>query len=333
MPRPYSNIDLLDSEQYIADLTRQVSQAKMRICITGPIFTDDSSTHELIEALLAAAERGVMVSIAADTFTYGELGGFFSPVQRFRKPVQDAMATAKKFKESGASFIWLADIYKFNPFAGITHIKWAVVDEKTCYIFGGVNLYKLGIDSADYMFRITDPALATQIAHQQTLIVAHDPLNSSYAGYKDTWGKGTLYIDSGVKHQSLIYDRAIELASQAEEILCVSQYCPSGPLAKQLKQTKTTLYFNPPNNAPLPHNLLIQWDMIREGLKTQYTRKKYLHAKFMIFTMPGGKKIALTGSHNFSHAGVVFGTREVALETKDITIIRQLESFFHTHVS
>ena len=49
--------------------------------------------------------------------------------------------------------------------------------------------------------------------------------------------------------------------------------------------------------------------------------------------MSDGKKVALTGSHNFSHKGVVFGTREVALETSSPVLIEQLEAFFTTYIA
>jgi cardiolipin synthase len=329
---PQSSAKLLPSTDYLADLVKQVSKAKKRISIMSLIFTDDTVTHGLIEELLAAARRGVVVSIAADAFTYGELGGMFSPTKHLQKPVRIATETARRFKEAGAAFIWLGDKYKFNPFGGVTHIKWSVVDD-TCYVFGGVNLYESGIASTDYMFRFIGAKLADEIVHQQTSIIAHAAPQVIYNGYQAECGAGTFYIDSGAKRESIIYDRACELAKSAEHILFVSQYAPSGRLAKQLKQTDTTLYFNAPDNASSLNGLLIRWDMLREGLKTNYTHKKYLHAKFMIFTMPDGKKIALTGSHNFSHAGVVFGTREVALETTDKKIIRQLESFFEAHIS
>lgn len=324
-----SSAKLLTSIDYLADLVKQVSKAKKRISIMSLIFTDDNVTHELIEELLAAARRGVVVSIAADAFTYGELGGMFSPTKHLQKPVRVATETARRFKEAGAAFIWLGDKYKFNPFGGVTHIKWSVIDD-TCYVFGGVNLYESGIASTDYMFRFFDTQLADEIVHQQTLIIAHAAPQVVYAGYQAECQAGTLYIDSGAKRESIIYDLACELAKSAKHILFVSQYAPSGRLAKQLKQTDATLYFNSPKNASSLNSLLIRWDMFREGIKTSYTHKKYLHAKFMIFTMPGDKRIALTGSHNFSHAGVVFGTREVALETNDPSIIRQLEKF-HTN--
>jgi cardiolipin synthase A/B len=49
--------------------------------------------------------------------------------------------------------------------------------------------------------------------------------------------------------------------------------------------------------------------------------------------MPSGEKIAITGSHNFSHSGVMFGTREIGLETSDPLVIDQLEQFHKTHVA
>jgi cardiolipin synthase len=48
--------------------------------------------------------------------------------------------------------------------------------------------------------------------------------------------------------------------------------------------------------------------------------------------MKDGTKRAISGSHNFAYTGVLLGTREVALETADPTIIRQLETFLDEEV-
>jgi cardiolipin synthase len=326
-----SPVQLLPAAPYITDLTQKVRQAKNRVSITCLVFIDDSTTHDLIEALIEAANRGVVVSIAADAFTYGGISSIFPVIRHFKSSAHAASVIASQFKKAGASFIWLGDMYKFNPFSGVTHIKWAVVDD-ICYIFGGVNLYSKGIASTDYMLRLFDTQLADTITHQQALITSHSPTNL-YNGYQAPCSVGTVYVDSGKRHKSLIYDRVCELARSAETILYVSQYCPSGPLVQLLRQNNSKIYFNPPQIASIPDNLLIYWDTLREQLDTRYTRKTYLHAKFIIFTMPNGKKIAVTGSHNFSHTGVIFGTREVALETDEKTIINQLELFFQKHIA
>lgn len=320
---------LLEATKYVQDLTKQVTQAKHSVTITSLIFTDDTSTSELVSTLIQAAQRGVTVTVAQDFFTYSEFGGFFNPLKQHTVRSRHATDTTRRLREAGVTVTWLGKL-KFNPFAGVTHIKWSVVDD-ICYVFGGVNLYTGGIDSStDYMFRIQDSALAKQINQQQSAIVkSPSPL---YDGFKGDCSVGTWYVDSGKPNDSLIYDRACELTAQAEHALFVSQYSPSGPLAEQLKVTDSEHYFNQPENTGFPTSAMLRRDYFVNRIPSLYSRKKYLHAKFMIFTLPSGEKIALTGSHNFSYKGVVFGTREVALETNDPAVITQLESFFTQHV-
>jgi len=318
---------LLDAKTYVADLTARIAQAKERVNLISLIFTDDASTHELIEEILKAAKRGVEVSIAADWFTYGEFGGYFSPLKRASKPSRVTSNLVRRLRRAGVHFTWLGTHRKLNPFSGTTHIKWSVVDS-TAYVFGGTNLYEEGIESIDYMFRIDDGALADQISHQHHAIIRSGRL---YPGYTSECELGYIYVDSGVRHESLIYDRVCSLAKEAEHILIVTQYCPSGTLARLLTG-KSDVYYNQPNVVAYPANMLISYTQQRTGLRSLYGRAEYLHAKLMIFTMPDGKKVAMTGSHNFAHSGVRFGTREVALETANGDIIAQIEAFFETQV-
>ena len=321
---------LLEAKEYVQDLTSRVKLAKHSVTITSLIFTDDTSTSDLISALIQVAKRGVSVNIAQDFFTYSEFGGFFNPLRQHTARSRHATNTTLRLRKAGATVSWLGHL-KFNPFAGVTHIKWSVIDD-TCYVFGGVNLYTGGIDSStDYMFRIDDSALAKAITNQQRAIIkSPSPI---YQGFKGECAIGTWYVDSGKPHDSRIYDRACELAAQSTEILFVSQYSPSGPLAEQLKKTDSKNYFNQPENTSFPTSLMLRRDRHITGISSLYSRKKYLHAKFIIFTLKTGKKIALTGSHNFAYKGVAFGTREVALETTDASVINQLEAFFNQYVA
>lgn len=324
----YPPVQLLESRTYVADLIAKVNKATRRISIMSLIIADDETTHELITSLKTAASRGVAVDIAADSFTFSEFGGALNPFKQHTVRSRAARQTGNELTSAGASFTWLDDRLKLNPFAGVTHSKWSVVDD-TCYVFGGVNLYIAGIHSTDYMLRLTDKQLADDITLQQQAIAASPtPL---YEGYKAASHIGTWYVDSGKRNDSMIYDRAVELASQAETILYVSQYCPSGPLAAALKG-KTKCYFNQPHNASFLTSLMLTVDQMKTGIHSQYQHTNYLHAKFIIYTMPSGEKVALTGSHNFSHKGVVFGTREVALETKDPEILSQLTTFFQEYI-
>jgi cardiolipin synthase A/B len=301
-----------------------VKKADRHIYLMSLIFTDDYTTHALIEALITAKKRGVIVNVAVDSFTYSELGGYFSPFKRHANDSRIATINAKRLVTAGVSFTWLGKTHKLNPFSGVTHSKWSVVDD-TIYTFGGVNLYRDGIESTDYMLRLTDPTIADYLIGQHKMIVTST--NQNYNGGTQKTSLGTIYIDSGKPNQSLIYDRACTLAKTAAHITYVSQYCPTGPLTKFINQTDHELYFNQPQYAGFPTNVMVSWDKFLTGLTSSYRRKTYLHAKFIIFTQSDGSKIALTGSHNFSHKGVVFGTREIALETTDSTIILQLEKF------
>lgn len=322
---PNSRVQLLESGQYITDLVLSITRAKKHVYIMSLIFTDDDATHALITALLDARKRGVAIFIAADTFTYSELGGYFSPFKKRSSASQIATRTVSRLIEAGVQFKWVGSFHRVNPFSGVTHTKWSVVDD-TCYVFGGVNLYNHGIHSVDYMFHVSDPEL-TQILIAQHTAIIESTTSHPYQEFSQKIALGHMYIDSGERHTSIIYDRACDLARQSKEILYVSQYCPSGPLASALYHTKTSLYFNRPDNATFPTSLLLAWERYRSGLPSLYTKKQYLHAKFIVFTLQDSSKVAITGSHNFSHTGVKFGTREIALETRDPDIIAQLESF------
>ena len=81
------------------------------------------------------------------------------------------------------------------------------------------------------------------------------------------------------------------------------------------------------------NKIIIGINMMWTKSVTKYTRPNYLHAKFMIFTMKDGSKVAITGSHNFVNSASLLGTREIALETRDVDIISQLENFFEQHVA
>jgi cardiolipin synthase len=330
MPHTSHDFQLLASHQYVDDLTTSVTHAKKQIGIMCLALVDDASTHALIEALITAAERGVSVSIAADAFTYSELGGYFSPFKRIKSASRAVSHMAARLKAAGVSFTWLGNGHKTNPFSGVTHVKWSIIDA-TVYTFGGTNLYQEGIASRDYMFKSLNPTLARALVQQHQAIIKSDETSRPYAGYVAKYEYGTVYIDSGIRRDSIIYDRICELARQADHVLIVTQYCPSGPLASLLKD-KSDIYFNQPHNTSHTTGLLIRYGQRRTGLRSLYRHNTYLHAKFMIFTMPDGKKIALTGSHNFSYAGVLFGTREVALETVDSHIINQLENFYKKYI-
>ena len=323
---------LLVTPDYIREAINTIQTAKHRVIFMSLMFTDDDVTDGFVDALEAAAERGVSVHIAADTFTYGELGGHFLPYKFFTAKSRATTSSVRNLTKKGVSFNWLGR-FSATPFTGRTHIKYLIVDD-TVFSFGGVNLYaKDFAENNDFMFRCKDSRLADDLTHEFNQITKADSHHHTYRSHKFSYGKNFVLTDGGFQGDSIIYRRVCELAKDADDILLVSQYCPTGKLGRILKNKSARLYFNPPELAGPLNKAVISVGMLFSRHTTLYKRNQYLHAKFMIFTMPGGEKIAITGSHNFVYGGVLLGTREIALETRDKKIIRQLEAFFAERVA
>lgn len=318
---------LLTTSEYIADASRAIARSKQRVVVMTLCISRESETQVFMDSLITAAKNGVDVSVAADTFTFSAFGGYFNPFKRWAKHSREAKKLSKTLQRNGVGFQWLGGNHRINPFAGVTHVKWTIADD-TVYCFGGVNLYGKGARNVDYMFKTQDKKLADLLAseHQKIITTDRDPMD--YSGFYKQLDHGKLLIDSGDRGESMIYERAVELAEQSKSILLVSQYCPTGRLAKFLRRKKATIYYNQPKNTHRWTKLMLRFSRLTTGLKSRYKKPTYLHGKFIIFTMHDGSKVALTGSHNFSYSGVRFGTREVELETRDRKIISQLEDFY-----
>lgn len=317
---------------YIQQATELARQAKKRVYLISMVIADHPATHELIEALEQAAQRGVVVTVTADIFTYGEVSGGFLPIRYYSPGVKAVNTMVKNLKAAGVKFRWLGNS-RVTLMNGRTHTKWCVIDD-VCFTFGGVNMYQGGImDNADYMFRYENSRLADRLVYEQGRIVKAERTSTNYPSVTYELEGNSVLIDGGIIAHSVIYRRACELAQEATHILFVSQYCPTGKLSRIFKTKHVSLYFNRPERADFINGILIRLNMMTSQLKTLYTKDAYLHAKFIIFTMPDGSKVAITGSHNFAYTAVLFGTREIALETTDTNIIGQLESFYKKFVA
>lgn len=317
---------------YLHAITADVKKAQRRITIFSHIISYDESTEELVTALCEAAKRGVVVEVAGDVFTYGILGGWKVVPLKPNERIRALRTMVKQFKKNGVKYRWIG---QFGPFlfAGRSHVKWCVIDDAV-YSFGGVNLYAKGLrDVIDYMLHETDEALGSKLIEEQKRIALADKRGKFHRSREFASQYGKVLIDGGRAGDSIIYRRACELASKASAIVYVSQYCPTGKLGKIMAERGGQLYFSHWRQADsLNNRLLIRMSMFKTGYQTIYTKEAFIHAKFILFTMPDGKKIAISGSHNFVWAGVLLGTREIALETSEPGIIEALEGFLTDHI-
>lgn len=325
-----NNPKLLPATDYIKDAVETLKNVKSRAFLLSMVVAEDDSTNQLIEALKTAARRGVEVNIAADIYTYMELSGTFVPSHYYSKKVRATSRMTKSLSKSGAHFHWLGQS-SMTLFTGRTHSKWCVIDD-TVYVFGGVNMHDRGIENTDYMFKFKDHKLADILINEQKQILRSDKEHFGLKSHKVAYNDDIIYFDGGFMGDSIIYRRACQLTKNANDVLLVSQYCPTGKLSRLLKKTNSRLYFNHWRQASGVNRPLIMGGMTISKQKTLYTRDNYLHAKFIIFTMADGRKIAISGSHNFASSGVLAGTREIALETANPKIISQLEQFYQKYV-
>ncbi len=316
--------------QYIADITEKIPRAQRRISFVALELEQDDITRPVIDALCDAAKRGVQVSMAADSFTYIEPSKkSFLKTGRDQK-IKQSRLLQKKLSSSGVTFSWLG---KFSAllFSGRTHSKWLVIDDDV-YSFGGVNMKAKSTGYVDYMFHVKNADLANKLHAEQDRILHAEKTNSRYRSHRFGDDDNMVLIDGGILADSIIYRRANYWAQRAKHVLFVSQYCPTGKLSRNLKKADSDLYFNHWSTAGLINKFIILLGMKLSQHTTSYNRRRYLHAKFIVFTLDDGSKVAITGSHNYTSSGVLFGTREIALETTDKSIIKQLETFYKQSV-
>lgn len=322
---------LLVADDYVKDAIKAVNAAKDRICLLTMIISYDELTKGLIDAITNAKQRGVKVDVAVDTFTYLEIGGNLRFNTSRSQKTRSIDSLKRTLKSADIKVNWLGRD-TLLILSGRTHCKWLIVDD-TAYTFGGVNLYGKGVSNTDFMLRYDNKDLSDYLIKEYRRIVKAEKNKTKYRSHYFDTTIGRVLIDGGRVSDSIIYRRAKQLIADAESVVYVSQYCPTGKLAQLLKNKPARLYFNPWQQSTSMNALFIRISSWRTSLKTDYSRQPYIHGKFIICSMPGGSKVAITGSHNFAGGGVWLGTREIALETDNAKIIRQLEDFVATHIA
>ncbi len=321
---------LLPAHEYIADVTNSVRAARRRVVMIALTISDEQETSALLDAVMDAARRGVDVRVAADVFTYADVAGTFLPRSYLTKRARKSMSLVRELQSFGVVFHWLGRD-RGVIFRGRTHTKLCVVDD-TSYSFGGVNVDDAGATNVDYMLRVDDPRLADDLVWLYSSIQKANIKKVGHRSRSLKYGKDRVLVDGGLVGDSIIYRHACKFAAKAERIVLVSQYCPTGKLGRLIKAVPHSFYFNPPENASGLNALLIRVSMMSSRTHTLYRREQYLHAKVILFYLPGGRKLAITGSHNFVKGGVSLGTREIALQTKNPHVIEQIERFLAERV-
>jgi hypothetical protein len=284
-------------------------------------------TDAVFTELKNALQRGVSVRILIDNYT--RFMGLLNQVDKGRVRLKRTMTTLEELSALGARVYYFGRI-GLIPYKGRCHVKISVVDDEV-FSFGGVNFTDEDFQRADYMLHTENRIYADCLEELVKRVGGSQPPLGN--GEVEIDESSTIFFDGGKPHNSIIYEKACELTAQALKVHYVSHMAPSSKLAHLLHETKAAIYTSRPEQLVAPNSWGQAYDLQKYRLTNSYKKKTGLHAKFILFELPGGRRALLSGSHNFSYRGVAFGTQEIALYSTDKALWDQLYTFLDKHVA
>lgn len=326
------SLRLIPAADYYAELLRVIPQAQKRIVLHAMIVDwTPELTHTLLPVLCDALRRGVRVELVGDIYTRPWLT-YFSEYTFRGKPGglwRHTQTINRELLSLGARITYIGRI-KANPFKGRCHSKITIIDD-AAYTFGGVNYDDSSFTNNDYMFCVRNHAFADRLEQLVHTIARDQPIMDDTSETLDA--ATTLLFDGGAPDTSIIYDTTCTLVSQAERVLYVSQFPPSGRLGKIIAQKSCTCYYNRPSQGGFPFNLAFALDAWRYGTPNHYTHDTYIHAKYILTEDTDGRTHVLSGSNNFSWSGIHFGTKEIAMHSTDPAIWQALDAYTRKYIA
>lgn len=145
---------LVGGNQFYPAQLSAIAEARSSIDLEIYIYANDQIGSQFLQALIAAAERGVKVRLLVDAF------GSFELAENFFEPLRKAGGEIRSFNP-----------LRFFRFGVRNHRKLLVCDRQTAFI-GGANIADChagdGVAQGwfDLMARIADPELAIQLAEE-----------------------------------------------------------------------------------------------------------------------------------------------------------------------
>lgn len=344
------DLNVLDSDAYFRKLPGLIRAAKKdeRIMMMSMSFdADEPRVVEVMQELSGASKRGVEVTLALDAFVFMVnhktdlptgplyLGRNIHSIKSAY--YRDKLALLDDFTASGGRYkiINMPQKRLSVPHAGRSHIKAAVIGS-SAYLGGTCGLGHSG--QTDLVLQTSHPKATATIEQLIQDTYKKGSVEKALAGQdRETVldSRTTLLLDSGIRGQSLIFERALDLIDSAEEWLTMTcQYFPNAATARHLEAArrrgvKVRLHYNHPSRhgsaTVLGHRLVLLHERARYNkelfsLQTQRTARR-IHAK-LIATEKG----AIIGSHNYVTAGVKLGTAEASILRLDPAFAKKAAS-------
>jgi cardiolipin synthase A/B len=326
----FPDMKLITAVEYYDALMREIPKAKRRVVINAMTLLWGDKTEKILPLLHDALERGVEVRLMGDIYSK-----FYSNTPKIVRDSDDykwshTRAINIKLEAEGAYVRYVGKL-GLNPYRGRCHTKITIIDD-TAYTFGGVNFTGSSFTFHDYMLRIESSVLSDRLyvlvkeiakgKKGEPLPDLREPIDSH----------NTLLFDGGGQGTSAIYEAACEIIGDAKKVYFVSQWCPSGKLAKLLTATDNDSYFIRAAQAEPPANIATIVDQTRYHIDNRYTGKRYIHAKFILTENADGSRHLVSGSNNFNWRGIAYGTKEIAVRSSDPKLWQQFYDYMQREI-
>lgn len=342
--------------EYVQDLARSAMYSRDRVFVQCMDFEMGHAPGIVQNALKVAASHGVDTRLTFDQFAVSFVNNRVGWVPKRGQAKIEQGVTEQADKEMLRTLVDSGvDITITNPtmgiffpasmipaspfpFVGRNHMKVTVVDNAAW--FGGVNVASDHFEKADFMVKIKNPRVVNALASLFEQVNDNRPKED----YKKAINKDyALLVDRGYPGSSIIYQEAVDMVYTAESsIQYISQLPPSSKLLGEMidrardgvdieivTQAREHLESN-----SIPFGRVSKW-AFREFLKstagfanihTYHFDKNHgkVHAKMLIVD---GKQ-ALWGSHNLARSGVLAGTQEASILTRDQGLVKNLIGWF-----
>jgi phosphatidylserine/phosphatidylglycerophosphate/cardiolipin synthase-like enzyme len=302
----------------------------------------------IIHEIELAASRGVRVTLSIDAHAFlfnpahmpGPLTARRSLPKRLSKYYQNKLQIIQKinsFPTGHAEIINIPSKQIAIPIAGRSHIKIAIVNDAV--FLGGCNL-QLG-NSVDMMVGWHDKQISDRLYKLCRTIIQemHVGRGMSWVDRSfDLQDNSSIFVDSGLRGQSVIFDQALALIDSAEKWLVITcQFFPNSITARHLtmaakRGVKVEVVYSHPKHHGLIAGLGQQISILRE--RTRVPKSLFQHALSRKDPMLHAKLIAcdkgvMIGSHNYVQAGVLLGTAEIALLCRNEKLARNAVKSLH----
>lgn len=338
----HDTFQVLTPLAFLNDVVQEASNAKKRVWMQAMEVEPGVYTDQLLEALQAAASRGVDARYHADWYSLLVTDGTFNYWPLVARQFRKERKRRQRKKRTLAKDLAAARIHvlftnpptlldRLFPVRGRNHMKIVVIDE-TAWI-GGVNFHDENFNAYDCMIKITDPKITQEIAYVYGLVDTSQTIRDMSIDCSDST---ILLVDGGVINRSIILRNACELVTAAKEsVELITPLIPDGAFLQALKDAikrGVQVEVISPQTKEMSgvYELL---DIFNDLTMHFYARQLpitfkpfMIHAKVLIVD---GKE-AIVGSHNFSSRGVRMGTEEIALQTKNHSAVTELRQLYTT---